>query len=652
MHRGGIGGALRLLLLVGLAAAALYAAWVGVRLWLARPRPLTVTAQLLERAEAAVDRLRDRCGTVADPQLRARLAAMEGGAATTLTELRGLAGQLDGIEASLRHHPVDRLRQQYAAHHHAVAGLPAGPVRAAREQGLQSLAEQLASAERLEAARQALLARIETAVLGLDSLDARVAEVCVLSGAPVSAADRVTELSDEVDGMRAGLAEARQVSGAALGIDQDEAAPPAAPAPTVPPAVPAPAVPPFVALAAVKAPTVRPRATPRRTVKDMRLAAGLIALALAAIGADELFGGTAAPAPKTPAQTSPSPGAAGAGGAGCQHKVAFLGDLLGLGATQADAVRLAVKQHNERHPCVSVSTFDTNAAAPAAHSAAIARDPAVLGVVGPVTADEVETALPVLDGAGVPVAVASVSDTGLSGKGWRVFHRTVPTDADQGAAAVRYLDRVLGARRTFLVVESTPFGTGLADVVQPRLGAAFAGKVTVDPRQENYRDAVQRIVDARADAVYFAGWAAGAGRFVNQLRPATAIPLVGTDELVYTSFFKAARDDATVDVVATCACVHPGKSEATFRSRYAAEFGRNPDYNAAEAYDAATVLLAGIAAGRTTRPALIDWMSTYDAAGIARQIRFDAKGDLAGAPRNVWAFTLEGESVHADRIVE
>jgi hypothetical protein len=67
--------------------------------------------------------------------------------------------------------------------------------------------------------------------------------------------------------------------------------------------------------------------------------------------------------------------------------------------------------------------------------------------------------------------------------------------------------------------------------------------------------------------------------------------------------------------------------------------------------DAATVLLAGIAAGRTTRPALLDWMSTYDAAGTARQIRFGATGDLTAGPLNVWAVTLDCDAVRADRVI-
>jgi branched-chain amino acid transport system substrate-binding protein len=649
---------LRFLLFAGLAMAVLYAAWVGVRLWLARPRAVTASARLLTRAEAAVDRLREQCGSVPDPELRGRLASIEGSSATTLGELRGLAGQLDGIEESLRHHPVDRLRQQYAAHRDAVAGAAPGPVRAAREQGLRALGEQLAAAERLDAARQALLARIETAVLGLEGLDARVAELRALSGGPVSMTDRVTALSDEVDGMRAGLVEAGQISDAALGVDRDEGAAlgvdrdegaalagdrnEGAGLAGDRDQVAGLAGDRYAGAAPAAARREDAAAPARRRPKggELRLAAVLLVVALVGSGAYLLADDDEAKAPATVPAT-----------VGCRHKVAFLGDLLGLGRTQEDAVKLAVKQHNERHPCVTLSTFDTNVADAVTQSTAIARDLAIVGVVGPVTDDEVEEALPVLDGAGVPVVVASVSDTGLSGKGWRVFHRTVPTDADQAAAAARYLDRVLGARRTFVVAEDTPFGAGLVDTLRPRLGSTFAGQANVRPRQEDFRDVVQRIVDARADAVYFAGLAAGAGRFVNQLRPVTGIPLVGTDQLVYTSFFKAARDEATVDVVATCACVHPAKSEAMFRSRYVAEFGRNPDYNAAEAYDAATVLLSGIAAGRTTRQGMLDWMSTYDAAGIGRQIRFDARGDLAAAPRNVWAFTLEGESVYADRIV-
>lgn len=642
-----MGETLKDLLFVGWAVAVGYLVWVGLRLWLTRPRRVTLMDQLLGRGEAAVDRLRDRCGTPPDPDLRGRLAEVSGEAVTVLAELRPFAGRLREVERSLRHHPVDRLREQYAARHEAVDELPPGPLRAAREQGLQALDDQLEVAERLDTTRQTLLARVESAVLGLEGLDARVAELCVLSDSSTAEAtttDRLTELSDEVDSMRAGLDEARRVSTAVLDVDSHVRAEPARPARRIRSLGPRPAddLPPAAAPAA----ETRRRGVllSRPSGRELRVAAALLVAVLAGSAAHLVGGGPEASTASTRSTGSAAP-------AGCAYKIAFLGGLTGLGAPQVAAARLAVREHNERHPCVTVATFDTNSVGALIRAAEIAGDPAIVGVVGPVTGEEVDAALPLLDGEGVPVVTGSASATALSGKGWRVFHRTVPTDADQAAAAVRYLDTVMRSRHTFVVVEDTPFGAGLAEVVQPRLGAAFAGKAKVDPDQKDYRKVIQRIVGGDADAVYFAGSAAGAGRFLNQLRPTTAIPLIGTDQLVYTTFFTTARDEATVDVVATCACVPPSRAEQSFRSRYAADFGEAPEFNAAEAYDAATVLLAGIAAGRTTRPAMLDWMSTYDAPGVAQHIRFDAEGDLAPGRINVWALTLKGQDIRAEQII-
>lgn len=639
-----MGETLKHLLFVGWATAVGYLAWVGLRLWLTRPRRVTLMDHLLARGEAAVDRLRDHGGTPPDPDLRARLAEVSGEAVTVVAELRRLAGRLRGVERSLRHHPVGRLREQYAVCRSAADELPAGSLRAAREQGLQALADQLEAAERLDTARQTLMARTESAVLGLESLDARVAELCVLSDTPATEAattDRLTELIDEVDSMRAGLDEARQVSAAVLDAGPDSDAEPARPARRIRDLGPRPAGDPPPAAAPGPETGRRGVLLSRPSGRELRVVAALLAAVLAGSAAHLVGGGSEASTAST-GSTAP---------AGCEYKIAFLGGLTGLGATQVAAVRLAVGEHNERHPCVTAATFDTDSVDVVTQAAAIAGDPAIVGVVGPVTGEEVDAALPLLEGAGVPVVTGSASATALSGRGWRVFHRTVPTDADQAAAAVRYLDTVMRSRHTFVVVEDTSFGAGLAEVVQPRLGAAFAGEATVDPGQKDYREVIQRIVGGDADAVYFAGSTAGAGRFLNQLRSTTDIPLIGTDQLVYTTFFTTARDEATVDVVATCACVPPSKVEPAFRSRYAAEFSEAPDFNAAEAYDAATVLLAGIAAGRTTRPALLDWMSTYDAPGVARHIRFDAEGDLVPGRLNVWAFTLKGEATYADQVI-
>jgi hypothetical protein len=74
--------------------------------------------------------------------------------------------------------------------------------------------EQLAVAARLADARDTLLARMQTTALGLEGLVARTAEVLALtasSGVDTSV-DRLDDLTGDLDGLRAGLAEAEEVS--------------------------------------------------------------------------------------------------------------------------------------------------------------------------------------------------------------------------------------------------------------------------------------------------------------------------------------------------------------------------------------------------------------------------------------------------------
>jgi hypothetical protein len=82
------------------------------------------------------------------------------------------------------------------------------------------VADQLEVGGRLREAREMLLARMQSAVLGMEGLVVRVAELVALQattagGAPLTAA-RVAELTSDLEGLRAGLAEAERLSRSAL----------------------------------------------------------------------------------------------------------------------------------------------------------------------------------------------------------------------------------------------------------------------------------------------------------------------------------------------------------------------------------------------------------------------------------------------------
>jgi hypothetical protein len=84
---------------------------------------------------------------------------------------------------------------------------------------MRAVGDQLDVARRLTDARETLLARMQSAVLGLEGLVARMAELLALHATTAGGtltATRVAELTSDLDGMRAGLAEAERVSRTAL----------------------------------------------------------------------------------------------------------------------------------------------------------------------------------------------------------------------------------------------------------------------------------------------------------------------------------------------------------------------------------------------------------------------------------------------------
>jgi hypothetical protein len=175
--------------------------------------------QWLRRAEAAVDTLHKQTESPPDPALRDQICDVDDEAAAALTDLRRFAGQVTLIDQTMANVPADRLRREHAAIERELSGLPAGTLRAERERARAAVGDQLAVAGRLAEAREMLLARLQSAVLGLEGLVARMAELLALhatTGSGSLTAARVSELTGDLEGMRAGLAEAERASRSAL----------------------------------------------------------------------------------------------------------------------------------------------------------------------------------------------------------------------------------------------------------------------------------------------------------------------------------------------------------------------------------------------------------------------------------------------------
>jgi hypothetical protein len=173
----------------------------------------------LRRAQAAVETLHRQTESPADPTLRGQIGDVDDQAAGALADLGRFAGQVTLIEQTIARIDQRRLGQEHAALTGTLHGLPPGPLRDEQERALRAVEDQLNVARRLAGARETLLARMQSAVLGLEGLVARMAELLAMHATTEGASlttIRVTELTNDLEGMRAGLAEAEKVSRAAL----------------------------------------------------------------------------------------------------------------------------------------------------------------------------------------------------------------------------------------------------------------------------------------------------------------------------------------------------------------------------------------------------------------------------------------------------
>lgn len=338
------------------------------------------------------------------------------------------------------------------------------------------------------------------------------------------------------------------------------------------------------------------------------------------------------------------------GNGDCAGTIGFFGALSGSNASvvlpSRDGAKLALKQFSEENTdCkVEMVEFDTEGdpakATPVASK--IATDDSFIGVIGGAFSGETRATKATFQEAGVPMISASATATDLTTTDQvDVFHRVVGYDDVQGAAIARYLKDVLGAKKVFVVDDSTTYGGPLADKVKADLGDLVVDSDKVQEKQTEFSATVSKVKSANPDAVFYAGYAAEAGPFLKQLRAAgIEAPFVGGDGLYGADFPKAAGEGGEGAIV-TCPCLPAEEAEGSFAEDFEAEYGAAPGAYAAEGFDAMNIFLEGIKEGNTDRASLLEWVNNYSGTGVTKEYEFDEKGDVAEDKVVIWAYKIE-----------
>lgn len=343
--------------------------------------------------------------------------------------------------------------------------------------------------------------------------------------------------------------------------------------------------------------------------------------------------------------------------AACGKKLAFFGTLSGrfgpLGVSARNGAKLAVDEFRKKNPdCdVELVEFDTRNDPKTAGQLAVqmAKDSSIIGAVGPVYTVEAPATAPILDRAGLPTISPSASGTDLTDRGWETFHRVIGTDASQGPAAARYLEQ-LGVRRVAVVADTNPYFRDITKGVRDALGSNALKTMSFDGGKPDFKDIIKYVKKSVIHAVYFSGYADDAEEFLKELRSAKLTVRVLAPDTAYDSDIIDTADRLKHFAV-SCTCAAPDNVNENFRGAYERAYGKRAGNYAAEAYDAATVFLKGIADDQGTREDMLRHVKKYRGHGITKKIEFTTEGEIdPRAP--VWFYTVENGRFTYDRRID
>jgi branched-chain amino acid transport system substrate-binding protein len=319
---------------------------------------------------------------------------------------------------------------------------------------------------------------------------------------------------------------------------------------------------------------------------------------------------------------------------------AYTGENSGLGIPIYNGAQLAIDQFKQANPdCqVGYKKFDSQGSPDQAPQLArsIVGDSTVVALIGPAFSGESKNADPIFNEAKLPIITPSATNNKLQENGWTIFHRMLANDTTQGHGVAEYLTDTLKKTKVYVIDDASEYGKGLADIVKSNLGSAVVGSDAIDTKATDYSSTVTKVKAANPDAVFYGGYYSQAGPLAKQLKDGGVTALFMSGDGTKDAKFLSLAGDAAEGSIITCTCSPPPDQ---FTTAYKAKFNTDPSTYAPEAYDSALAELTAIAAGKTTRADINDYLKTIDVPGVTKQIKFDDKGEAA--PGAVFVYKVQ-----------
>lgn len=291
-------------------------------------------------------------------------------------------------------------------------------------------------------------------------------------------------------------------------------------------------------------------------------------------------------------------------------------------------------------------------------------DPSVVAAIGPMASGSGKAMAPLLSQGNLATVTPSSTSPDLTDPkfaaqyrpaGKAIYFRTVTTDAYQGPNMANFMADRLKVKSVYVVDDTGAYGVGLADAFQAqaaKVGIKVLGRDRVDPLQSDYRPLLTKIKSLNPDALYCGSSALAGVKLVKQSYEIMPNMIkAGGDGLHQASILSGAGFPAAQGWYSTIAAPHmlDDAKLSSWLKKFETRWGTAPSDYSITAYDAATVVLAAIAAvAKSGKPlergAVRDAIQAGKVDTLQGQVVFDTNGDLDA--RVVSVFQVQQDTAH------
>ena len=326
------------------------------------------------------------------------------------------------------------------------------------------------------------------------------------------------------------------------------------------------------------------------------------------------------------------------------------------GQTVLGGVRLAAEQINRSgglrgyrvvvRPLDDESDSDVAVAQVEEIRSAISRGETVIGVIGHLNSGQTLAAMELYQGMDLVVITPTASEQSLTDQGYTNFFRVNANDAVQAQVAATFLVNDLSARRVAVIHNDTEYGQGLAAALVQELegrGATVAVNLQVEEGQSIYTREIERLAEANADAIYYAGYEIEAPYLRAAIVEAQIeLPFLASDGAFLGATIDESAGTAEGMYVSAFAPSPRNVADAQWFEAYQAVEYRNPDTYSVNGYVAMQALAAAVRdADSFERDAVAGALRDNTIDTLRGDVQFEDDGDLVDP--QIWIYQVQDE---------